>query len=503
MRRNCYNDEAIFCSEIAKYVSDEHHFYCMPGHKQGRGAPKVLKELWGEKIFKYDLTEVRGSDVLAYPKKGLLRSQLNASQLFGAAKSWFLVNGASVGLYAVMTAILNSQDKVIVHRDCHKSVITGLIMSGCWPIFLNRVKEVPEYAYGGVNLAELKENIGREKPKALVITSPNYYGLCLDIEQIASVCRQQSVALIVDEAHGTHFAFSDELPEHALRAGSDYVIHSVHKTIGGLYQTGMLHTGKKQSEVHDRIAFTLALFQSTSPSVPLLMSIDSALHNYAQIGRQKLSLLLKILDKARRELTSPLCEAVIPTPQTMSIGTFAGFDKTKLIFRINSEKCDPLKVKQALSQRYGIEVELASLQHLLLTFTIADVDDTKKTIEELLAFFKILTSLIDDPQCRKTGNLLRYSLEKVENVQVTTPRAAFFAPGKWVRLDEALGKVSKSLVYLYPPGSPFLVPGERITEGTITLLLALRSCGATPTGVKTIGRNIYIEITGPIEKQDA
>ncbi len=120
-----------------------------------------------------------------------------------------------------------------------------------------------------------------------------------------------------------------------------------------------------------------------------------------------------------------------------------------------------------------------------------------------MAFFKILTSLIDDPQCRKTGNLLRYSLEKVENVQVTTPRAAFFAPGKWVRLDEALGKVSKSLVYLYPPGSPFLVPGERITEGTITLLLALRSCGATPTGVKTIGRNIYIEITGPIEKQDA
>ena len=483
-----------FASKINEYVKDSRTFYCMPGHKQGRGAPAFLKKIWGEQVFSYDLTEVSGSDVLAFPKKNLLHAQERAASIMGAGRTWFLVNGSSVGIHAILGALVKPGEKVLVHRECHKAVLMGLVFSGAIPIYLEPVPNLPEYAYGSVYMQKIEELLTQHDIKVVMVTSPNYYGINLDIAAIAAICHAHDAPLFVDEAHGTHFSFHSGLPSSALRAGADYSVQSMHKTVGALYQSALLHSAGTAKIIDDRIDLMLSMLQSTSPSALLLMSIDAALSEAKEFGEQRYADLLELLDTIRSQLNSSEFIVVEPPEGVLSAGGFASFDPCKIIFRsAEREEINLIRIKDILAESHGIEIELAGEKHLLLTLTMADAVDLDLTRENLIYFSKTIEQLVldgfaevdDEDDFVDTRELPIFEL---------TPRDAFYATKEQMLLSEAEQAISASMVCIYPPGFPLIIPGERINDAAIHKIRHDHELGFTIIGVTEYEDDLYIDV---------
>ncbi len=483
-----------FASELTSYVEDEKTFYCMPGHKQGKGAPSLLKEIWGDKVFKYDITEVSKSDVLAYPTYKIKTAQENASTIMGSKRSWFLVNGSSVGIHAVIGGIVKPGEKVLVHRECHKAVLMGLIFSGAVPIYLEPVANLPEYAYGSVDLRKVEELLIAHDIKLVLVTSPNYYGLSVDIPPLCELCHTYNTKLFVDEAHGTHFSFHPEFPSPAISCGADYVVQSMHKTVGGLYQTALLHSASTNPLYDERIDAMLAMLQSTSPSALLLMSIDSALTEIDRRGSDIYTQLLLMIETIRPMLNTESYSIVEPTEGVLVAGGFGGFDQCKVIYRsIGPVERNLIQIKKKLSDDYGIEIELAGAKHLLLTLSFADAYDIDKTRENLIYFSTILEEITQAGVGRIEEKDDFVDTRELPIFEMT-PRDAFYAPKKMVRLKEAESSISASMVCIYPPGYPLIIPGERIHEAAIHTLYHDHQFGFTIIGISEIDGDLFIDV---------
>lgn len=488
------NTKNPFASELCDYVQDRKTFYCMPGHKQGKGAPAFLKKAWGEKVFSYDITEVRRSDVLAYPKKELKYAQERAADIMGAARTWFLVNGSSAGIHAILGAIVKPGEKVLVHRECHKAVLMGLVFSGAVPIYLEPVPNLPEYAYGSVDLQKVEELLEKHDIKLVLVTSPNYYGISLDVAAIAKICHDHDALLFVDEAHGTHFTFHDNFPMQALRAGADYVVQSMHKTLGGLYQTALLHSAGTSEFFDERVDQMLSMLQSTSPSALFLMSIDAALEEVHQKGEELYGGLIEMLEALRGQLNTSKFGVVVPPEGVLSAGNFSGFDPCKIIFRsISMDEVNLIHIKAALSDSYGIEIELAGEDHMLLTLSMADAVDLERTKKNLIHFAKTIDKLFTDG--------IGYVEEQDEFVDhrelpifELTPRDAFYAKKRTQQISEAEHLISASMVCIYPPGYPLIIPGERIHEAAIHKIYHDFAKGFTIIGITEDAGELFIDV---------
>jgi arginine/lysine/ornithine decarboxylase len=488
------NKNNPFASELREYVKESKTFYCMPGHKQGKGAPEFLKRIWGEKVFSYDLTEVSGSDVLAFPKKELLYAQQRAAAIMGAARTWFLVNGSSVGIHAILGAIIKPGEKVLVHRECHKAVLMGLIFSGAVPIYLEPVPNLPEYAYGSVYMQKIEELLTLHDIKLVMVTSPNYFGISLDISAISEICHEHDAALFVDEAHGTHFSFHQDFPSPALRSGADYTVQSMHKTVGGLYQTALLHSAGTNELADERIDLMLSLLQSTSPSALFLMSIDAALSEAHEIGRKRYSDLLEMLETLRSQLNTSEFIVVEPPEGVLMAGGFSAFDPCKIIFRsANREEINLIRIKDILSDSHGIEIELAGEKHLLLTLTMADAIDLETTRDNLMYFSKTIEQLVKDGFGEVTEKDDFVDTRELPIFELT-PRDAYYAPKKQMLLSESEYAISASLVCIYPPGFPLIIPGERINDAAIHKLYHDHGLGFTIIGISEIEDELYIDV---------
>ncbi|MBN2861236.1 MAG: aminotransferase class I/II-fold pyridoxal phosphate-dependent enzyme [Sphaerochaetaceae bacterium] len=483
-----------FASHLSEYVTTAKSFYCMPGHKQGLGAPPLLKELWGEQVFAYDITEVKGSDVLAYPRTSIKEAQKVAADIMGAHRSWFLVNGSSVGIHAVLGALVKPGQKVLVHRQCHKALLFGLVYSGAIPVYLEPVQNLPEYAYGSVDLQKVDELLTQHDIKMVMVTSPNYYGLALNIAAISSICRTHSVPLFVDEAHGTHFSFHEGFPHPALKQGADFVVQSMHKTLGGLYQSALVHSAGTYSQYEDKIARMLSMLQTTSPSALMIMSIDAALDEANRTGRELYGQMLAMLESLRYELNTSNFQVIIPPPGVMSAGNFVAYDQMKLLFMAVSEDFfNLMKLKVILSEQYGIEIELADENHMLLTLSLADAIDLDQTRENLIYFSETLERLVD------RGFGLIDEPDDFEDPRelpefFLTPRDAFYAEKKRMKLSESVSEVSGNMVCIYPPGFPQIIPGEMIHEAVIHQIYHDFHLGFTIVGVDEEDGELYIDV---------
>lgn len=237
-----------------------------PGHKRGQSAPLPLLELLGKSTFRADLPELPDLDNLFAPEGAIAQAQLLAADAFGAEQTWFLANGSTCGIEAAILATCNPGDKLILPRNMHQSAIAALILSGAVPIFV-----LPEYdaewdlAHPPTAKAIAQALHDHPDAKAVLIVSPTYHGVCADVEAIAQLTHQFNLPLIVDEAHGAHFAFHPDLPKPALAAQADLVVQSTHKTLSALTQAAMLHTQGRRID-RARLAASLRLVQSTSPS---------------------------------------------------------------------------------------------------------------------------------------------------------------------------------------------------------------------------------------------
>ncbi len=441
-----------------------HAAFYTPGHKRGQGISPKLAECLGTSVFRADLTELAELDNLFAPQGVIQASQQLAAAAFGASQTWFLVNGSTSGIEAAILATCGTGDKIILPRNVHSSAIASLILSGAQPIFIQ-----PEYDpildIAHSITPNTLETALQQHPdaKAVLMVYPTYYGVCGDVKAIATLTHSSNIPLIVDEAHGAHFAFHPQLPQSALAAGADISVQSTHKVLGALTQASMLHLQGNRIDI-DRISKALQLVQSTSPSYLLLASLDAARHQMAIHGKQIMSRTLSLAEAARTRI------AQIPGLSVFDPDTYT-LDKTRLTVTVSGCGFTGYAAEEILD-RLGVTAELATWQNL--TFIIS-LGNTKSDIEQLI---QGLTKLAQQPQ---TYNLLPLNRPNIPKLGIL-PREAFFAVTETLTLRETSDRICAELVCPYPPGIPVLMPGEIITTDALEYLQQVITMGGIISG---------------------
>ena len=363
-------------------------------------------------------------------------------------------------------------EKIILPRNIHISAIAGLILSGAVPVFIE-----PEYdrveglAYNVT--PEALERALHQHPdtKAVMVLHPTYQGVCGDLEAIALITHQYHIPLLVDEAHGAHFAFHSELPPSALSAGADLTIQSTHKVLSAFTQASMMHLQGDRID-SQRLSKSLQLVESTSPSYLLLASLDAARQQMATKGTELMTKTLKLAAKARSELET-IPRISILKPQRRA--GFAFLDSTRLTINISGLGITGLTADEILHQELGVTCELPLLHHL--TFIIS-LGNTQQDIDRLIHAFRTL-SLSDLPS---SSNSLSPPLPPLPTKSPLTPRQAYFSPSETIPIEQASDRLCAELICPYPPGIPILMPGELITSNAIEYLQQVLTSGGTITG---------------------
>jgi arginine decarboxylase len=467
-------------SALVAYVEQGLVPFHTPGHKQGRAVPTPLASLWGTDLWRYDLTEVPGLDDLHAPQEAIKDAQILAAKAFGAEESFFLVDGSTAGIQAMILTVCNPGDVIIVPRNCHRSVVAGLILSGAIPKYLPPAIMTGFAVPLGITAAAVEQAL-RDCPeaKAVLMVSPTYHGICTELEAIAAVVHRHNKPLLVDQAHGAHLSFHRDLPPDAITCGADLVVHSTHKVLTSLTQTSLLHVQGKRID-RERLACMLRLVQSSSPSYLLMASLDACRRQLAVDGKRLLDRTLLVAKQLRQALTrlsgiSILEAEDLPAPFTL--------DPTRFVIMIHGYS-GPEAANLLRAQ--GVAVEMAEMTNLLFLLTVGDGPQEG---ERLLAAVHALPKMdnIKAPATKLPAKLpippLRYP-----------PREAVFAPRESVPISQAVGKVAAEFIVPYPPGVPLVHPGEEITSEIINFVQELSAAGIHLQGLSDLEQIAVLQV---------
>jgi len=454
-------------------------FYA-PGHKRGQGASSQLRDLLGKETLQADLPELPELDNLFAPEGVILEAQTLAAEAFGAEQTYFLANGSTCGLEAATLATCGPGDKIIVPRNVHRSVLAGLVLAGAMPVYVP-----PDYAPDlGLALGVAPGTIAAALDqyadvRAVLVVSPTYHGVCSDLGAIASLVHNHGIPLIVDEAHGPHFAFHPELPTPALAQGADLVVQSTHKVLGALTQASMLHTRGDRID-HARLQAALQITQSTSPSYLLLASLDAARHQMATVGQVLLGQTLALAQRMRSTLATIPGLEVIDQGHLQGYPSVAALDLTRLTVDVSGLGLSGLEADDILHNQLGVTAELPELRHL--TF-IVSLGNTPTDGQRCIDGFRTLAQRQEQrgKEVVPPSSLPAYPAQPITLPSVS-PRQAFFAQSVTVTVAEAVGRLSAETISAYPPGIPTLVAGEPITAAALDHLVTTRQQGGYVTG---------------------
>ncbi|MDP2892316.1 MAG: arginine decarboxylase, partial [Bacillota bacterium] len=393
---------------LRKYAGGNRVRFHMPGHKgRGKGIPAG-----------WDITEAAGADNLHCPEGVIKLSQEMCASSFGAHQSFFLVNGSTAGVAAMML-YAGSGKKVIIGRDCHRSAVSALILSGAEPVFIPVDYDRKNRIYGCVKADDVLHALDENPDAAAVfLTRPNYYGLCSVVESIARAVREKGKLLLIDEAHGAHFPFHPRLPETSGKLGADMWVQSVHKTLPALTQGALLHTGERVDE--KGIQNTLALLQTSSPSYPVMASIESARAVMDKKGEMLLDKILGLVDAFYEDLAS--IRGIKPL-DWMRVHGAAAKDPLRLVLDVAEREITGYEAARHLSSR-GIEPEMADARRVVFICTAAD---RRGGFEKLL---KALSEL-PEPEKKAQGPPQPAKLPKA----VMSPRQAHFSAAEWIPIE--------------------------------------------------------------------
>ena len=426
-----------------------YHFH-IPGHTRGEGIYKPFRELVGEKYFQCDMTdEFDGIGTLNPPTGPIKEAQELCAKLFDTKKSFFLLNGSTIGNLAIAMGLTSKKQKVIVNRNCHRSVLTGLIMSGANPVWINPEKLDDWGLWGEISPELIEKELKRHHNIGMVwITNPTYEGVVSDIKRIAEICKKYDVILVVDEAHGTLWKFNDELPTPALEYGADIVVQSFHKTGGSMSQTSVMHVSKNSKIDVEALQHSLKLLHSTSPSIVLLAGLDAARANLET--KSGLENIQKAVDNSKF-LISKIRQLKNISHMEQKI-----MDVTKIF--IKHKNLSGIQLETVLEEDYNIEIEAASDKGLLL---LSNIGNSRKD-------FEYLAHCLEDID--KKDYTQRFAPEHKKHMPMLTPiikmrlRDAFYAEKEEVVREKSVGRLSAEVVAECHPGIAILLPGELITE---------------------------------------
>ena len=429
-------------------------------------------------IEKLDLTEIPGLDNLHAPAGVLKEAQELAAEAFGANKSYFLVNGSTVGLHAAISTVCRPGDHLIAGRDSHSAVINGMLLRGVYPAYI-----LPEYSLGfGINTGIAPQTVESalfEMPDAagVLITRPNYYGVCSDIKKISEIVHKHNKILIVDEAHGAHLSFHPELPAGALEAGADLVVQSAHKTLPAFTQGAYLHIGSDRID-QERLEYFLDMYQTTSPSYVIMAYLDIARELMRKNGRY---LLNGLLSSVRTSLGGISDSGI----RLLGCNDVPGFelDATRITANTASIGITGYSAEKLLRESHNIQAEMSDLFNIVCIATVADDP------ESIGRLFSALSSL---ERLQMSGKMAEFSamtstvaeyrgLKKP--VQSVSPSTILEAGIDRIPLEDAAGRTSRGMITPYPPGLALVCPGEIINRDIVDYIATLVRSGGSVHGI--------------------
>ena len=458
-----------------------------PGHKQGLGAHALLRELVTEAGLREEVSLMEELDDLHEPTGCIEEAQDLAAALYGADAAFFAVNGTTGAIHAMLVAALSPGDAVLVPRNVHRSVFGGLVLSDAHPIYIEPVVDEALGIAHGLSTEAVREACRlHPEAKALLLVSPTYYGVASDVRAIAEIVHEAGMALLVDEAHGAHLAFSDDLPESAIAAGADLVAQSTHKLLGAMTQASLLLLREGRIE-KERVQRAMSLLTSTSPNYLLLASLDIARLQMAEAGAAHLARAVGLARKLRREVNATPGLFSFGEERMGGAGAFA-LDPLKLTVTVTGLGLTGAEAAHILRHEHKIEAELFDAQNVLFLLTYADTEESAgRLLSALRSLAQRRTAQVAPPAAaaiavpdgRKAQAAVR--LPAAPPVALP-PREAFYRHSVPCRLREAAGRIAAETIAFYPPGIPVICTGEVFTAEVCRYIEAMAAAGLKVTG---------------------
>lgn len=487
---------------LTEYAGSDAYPFHMPGHKRREipdGIPGGFPDPYG-----IDITEIDGFDNLHHAEGILKDAMETVAAIYGADRSWYLVNGSTCGILSAVFAATENGGKILTARNCHKAVYHAICLNRLEAEYLYP-EEITEFRInGGIRAKDVRKALEKDamrcagnsgdvrgkitKIQAVLITSPTYEGVVSDIRAIADAAHEYGIPLIVDEAHGAHLEYADQchsFPKSALEYGADIVIQSLHKTLPCFTQTAILHVKGKLVD-QDRISRYLSMFQTSSPSYLFMAGMERCIRYMDGDGRNEMIRYEKRLERFMERMEGLQVLEVLDREICGKYRTVAGWDPSKIVVStMRAEDFHGEELAETLRRKYHLEMEMTAPEYVIAMTSLMDTEEGFERLgTALLEIDGVLRRRMESGRKEKAASETPEGLESklshpvrrmliCEAMDADTERTAF---------QDTVGKVSAEFVYLYPPGIPIIAPGEVFTDAIVEKIMAYKAAGLLVQG---------------------
>lgn len=498
--------EQSLYKKLEEYSKEDFYPFHMPGHKRN---PLF------DRSYSIDITEIYDFDDLHHPE-GILKEKMEeTAKFYGADQSFYLINGSTGGILSAISAVTEIGDEILIARNCHKSVFHAVFLRKLKPYYVYPQILKEKWINGGISYIDVENELKlHSNIKAVVIVSPTYEGIVSNVKAIAEISHKYGVPLIVDEAHGAHFVYGSQFPKSALECGADLVIQSLHKTLPSMTQTGILHKKSKLVST-EQLKFYLQVYQTSSPSYVLMASIDSCLMWMKQNAKTCMKDYSRKLEQIYKE-TVQLKNIWCLSSKCIGKSEIWDFDCSKIVFGSRLESWSGKRIMKLLREQYHLEMEMSTPSYVIAMTSVMDSEegmnrliDALKEIDQIMDADKIekcnkiddkwkLSDKIEEEMGEgqeKEKTYLQISAEywNLKHQLVLSPYEASLKEKELIHLKEASGRICAESSYIYPPGIPFFMPGERLEKKDMERILYYQAHGFQIQGGSQEEKNyIYV-----------
>lgn len=444
----------------------------VPGHKGGRGNPELCDFL-GTTTMRADVNSMKPLDNLCHPISVIKEAEELAAEAFGSDAAFFMVSGTTAAVQTMIMSFCKHGDEIIMPRNVHRSAINALVVCGAIPVYVNPSINKRLGIPLGMSIKEVEEAMdAHPKAKAILINNPTYYGICSPLKEIVRLAHARGMKVLVDEAHGTHFYFGDNLPLAGMHAGADMAAVSMHKTGGSLTQSSFLLCNESVDVGYVRQIINLT--QTTSGSYLLMASLDTARKNLVLHGKEIFQENLRLAKYCREEI-SKIGGYYAFSKELINHDSIYDYDETKLSIHTLDIGLAGIEVYDILRDEYHIQIEFGDLSNFL---AIISAGDHQKDIERLLS------ALAQIKHRFEKDNTGMFDHEYITPKVATSPQKAFYSKKEAIDIHTSIGEISGEFVMAYPPGIPILAPGEEVTQEILDYIFYAKEKGCSLTGFK-------------------
>ena len=494
---------------LTEYAGSDAYPFHMPGHKRREipdGIPGGFPDPYG-----IDITEIDGFDNLHHAEGILKDAMETAAAIYGADRSWYLVNGSTCGILSAVFATTENGGKILTARNCHKAVYHAICLNRLEAEYLYP-EEITEFGInGGIRAEDVRKALEKDamrcagnsgdvrgkitKIQAVLITSPTYEGVVSDIRAITDAAHEYGIPLIVDEAHGAHLEYADQchsFPKSALEYGADIVIQSLHKTLPCFTQTAILHVKGKLVD-QDRISRDLSMFQTSSPSYLFMAGTERCIRYMDGDGRNEMVRYEERLEHFMKRMEGLQVLEVLDREICGKYRTVAGWDPSKIVVStMRAEDFHGEELAETLRRKYHLEMEMTAPEYVIAMTSLMDTEEGFERLgTALLEIDGALRHCVESEQQKEKGE--SKGKKRCETPEATESKVshpirrmliceAMDADTERTALQDTVGKVSAEFVYLYPPGIPIIAPGEVFTDAIVEKIMAYKAAGLLVQG---------------------